>query len=88
MVLDDIATHGARALNRWAAQLGPLPWDSLAPADEQRYQDFIELSTCQVVVGAINIQGLLENTGQAQEDLIAAIDEGVNRAHATVEELV
>lgn len=87
-VLDDIAVHGTRALNRWAAQLGPLPWGSLAPADEQRYRDFIELSTCQVVAGAINIQELLERSGQAQEDLIAAIDEGVNRAQATVAKLV
>lgn len=85
-VLDDIAVHGTRALNRWAAQLGPLPWGSLAPADEQRYRKFIELSTCQVVAGAINIQEVLERTGQ--EDLIAAIDEGVNRAQATVAKLV
>ena len=87
-VLDDIAVHGTRALNRWAAQLGPQPWGTLSAADEQRYQDFIELSTCQVVAGAINIQELLESTGPAQEDLIAAIDEGVNRAQATVAKLV
>ena len=87
-VLDDIAVHGTRALNRWAAQLGPMPWASLAPADEQRYRDFIELSTCQVVAGAISIQELLQRTGQAQEDLIAAIDEAVNRAQATVAKLV
>jgi transcriptional regulator with XRE-family HTH domain len=87
-VLDDIAVHGTRALNRWAAQLGPLPWGSLAPTDEQRYQEFIELSTCQIVAGAINIQDLLERTGRHQEDLIAAIDEGVNRAQATVAKLV
>jgi hypothetical protein len=87
-VLDDIAVHGTRALNRWAASLGPPPWGPLTATDEKRYRDFIELSACQVVAGAINIQELLECTGQAQEDLIAAIDEGVNRAQATVAELV
>jgi hypothetical protein len=87
-VLDDIAVHGTRALNRWATQLGSLPRDSLDPANEQRYRDFNELSTCQVVAGAINIPELLEGTGQAQEDLIAAIDEGLNRAQAIVAKLV
>lgn len=87
-VLDDIAVHGTRALNRWAAHLGPLPWGSLDPANEQRYRNFNELSACQVVAGAINVQELLESTGQAQEDLIAAIDEAVNRAQATVSKLV
>lgn len=87
-VLDDIAVHGTRALNRWATQIGPPPWGALVPADEQRYRDLVELSTCQVVTGAINIQEILELTGQAQEDLIAAIDEVVNRSEATVARLV
>ena len=54
--------------NRWADQLGPLPWGSLSPADEQRYRDFIELSTCQVVAGAINIKELLDRPGPGRPD--------------------
>jgi transcriptional regulator with XRE-family HTH domain len=87
-VLDEVAVHGTRALNRWAAELDPQPWDSLNATDKQNYQDFIELSTCQVVIGAIDIHELLESTGQAQENLIAAIDEEVNQAQATVAKLV
>lgn len=87
-VLDDIAVHGTRALNRWTARLGPLPWGSLNPADEQRYRDFVELSACQLVVGAIDPQELLESTGEDREHLIATADKALNTAEKTVAELV
>lgn len=87
-VLDDIAVHGARALTRWIAQMGQVPGGAHRPADERRYREFVELSTCQVVAGAIDVDELLEQTGDALEELIASIDEAINRAQSTVAKLV
>lgn len=83
-VLDDIAVHGARALNRWAAKLGPTPWGPLDEADQVRYQEFVQLAGCQVVAGVVDLQELLTTTGADLEDLIASIDEDLNYAEALV----
>lgn len=89
-VLDDIAVHGARALNRWDARMGPRPlrWDSLDPTQRQLYQDFVRISACQLAVASINFQELMESTGDDREGLIESSDEVLNRSQEVVGALV
>jgi len=87
-VLDHVAVHGARALERWKNEVGANRRLEPGAQHEQRYRGFIDLSSCQVVIGAIDIEQLLESRGSEREDLIAAIDEDVNWAQATVTQIV
>lgn len=80
VVLNHIAVHGTHALDRWVAGLGPLPWGPLTPEDEERYRVFVELAACQVVLAAIDVQGVLELRDDELAELIATIDEDVTRA--------
>ena len=89
-VLDHIAVHGTRALNRWDAQMisRPCQWDSLDSAQKQRFLDFVEISACQLAVASINAQDLIESTGDDLERLIEWADAVLSKSQEDVEALV
>lgn len=85
-VMDDIAVHGGRALNRWDPR--PCRWDSLDPAHRQVFQELLEISACQLAVASIDFQELLETTADDRERLIERADIVVSRSLALVGSLV
>ena len=84
--LDYIATHAGHALNRWEDQLGPgsMTWDSLGQADQQRYQDFIDIAAAQLTIVTINVQGLLTTRGSDRDQLIQLADEVLTQSQDAV----
>lgn len=88
--LDYIATHAGHALTRWASELGPRPlaWAALAPDQQQRYQDFIEIAASQLSLVTINVQDLMVSGGDEREQLIELADEVLTQSQAVVESLV
>ena len=89
-VLDEIAVHGGRALDKWEAQLGPLPrtWDSLGPARVERYQDFVKIADCLLDVVEISVPELMESSGAERERLIEGADTVLNQSEDIVGSLV
>jgi transcriptional regulator with XRE-family HTH domain len=89
-VLDDIAVHGGRALNKWEAQVGPQPleWDSLDPSQRKRYQDFAKILGCQLEVTELDFQELMESRGEDRERLIELFDRVLNQSQEVVDSLV
>lgn len=88
--LDYIATHAGHALRRWADRLGggSTEWASLDPADQHRYQDFIEIAGAQLTVVTINVEGLLTTSDDERGTLIELADELLMKSRNTVETLV
>jgi transcriptional regulator with XRE-family HTH domain len=88
--LEYIATHAGHAVTRWEDQLGPgsLRWDSLSRADQQRYQDFIDIAAAQLAVLTINVQGLLTTRGSDLDRLTHLADEVLTQSHDAVTALV
>lgn len=88
--LDYIATHASHALDRWATEFGSTPraWDSLTPADAQRYQDFVDIAAAQLTIVTINVQGVLTTDGSDRDELIRLSDEVLTQSQATVAALV
>lgn len=84
--LEYIATHGGHALNRWKDQLGPGPmtWDSLGQAEQQRYQSFIDIAAAQLTIVTINVQGILTTRGDDQDQLIQLADEVLTQSQDAV----
>jgi hypothetical protein len=89
-VLDEIAVHGGRAIKKWTAQLGPEPgaWDALAPAEQERYQDFVQIADCLLEVVAISTPDLVQTRGDERESLIEVADTVLNRAEEIIGSLL
>jgi transcriptional regulator with XRE-family HTH domain len=92
-VLDEIAVHGGRALGKWKAQLGPQPrtWDSLDPAQMERYQDFFKIADCAdrlLDVVEISVPAVMESSGADRERLIELADTVLNQSVDVVGSLV
>lgn len=85
--LDYIATHGGHALHRWADHLGAgsMAWDALDPAEQRRYQDFIDIAAAQLTLVTINVQGVLTTRGDDQAQLIRLADEVLTQSQAAIE---
>ena len=89
-VLDEIAVHGGRAIKKWTAQLGPEPraWDALAPAEQERYQDFVQIADCLLEGVAISTPDLVQTRGDERESLIEVADTVLNRAEEIIGSLL
>lgn len=84
--LDYIATHASHALTRWDQRLptGPITWDSLNSADQQRYEDFVEIAAAQLAIVTINVQGLLTARGSDRDQLIQLADQVLRQSQDAV----
>jgi transcriptional regulator with XRE-family HTH domain len=67
--LDYVAVHAAHALERWERQLGSdqNEAESLGKADQQRYEDFVEVAAAQLSVAALDFGALMTSHGQELE---------------------
>lgn len=88
--LDYIAVHAGHALTRWEGGLGAgtSSWSSLAPDQQQRYQDFVEVTAAQLALEAINVQGLMATSDDEREKLIEFADDVLTQSRAVVESRV
>lgn len=88
--LDYISIHASHALERWETQLGspPWKWDSMNEAQQQRYQDFIDISASQLSLVSINVHGLMASRGEDREEQIKLANEVLKQSQKTVEALV
>jgi hypothetical protein len=88
--LNYIAIHASHALMRWESQIGPPPldWNSMSPAEQQQYQDFIDVAACQLSIVTINVHDLLSSRGEDREQRIEFADEVLSQAQSTIETLV
>lgn len=85
-ILDYIAVHGGHALNRWDAHIGqgPCQWLSLSGAEQQRYQDFVEIAAAQLAVAAMDFENLMTERGAELERATAVAHEILSQARKTV----
>jgi hypothetical protein len=60
----------------------------MSPDDQQRYQDFIDISAIQLSVVTINVQDLMTSRGEDREKQIELADEVLKQAQSTIESLV
>ena len=76
-ILEYVAVHAGHALNRWQTQIGERPrdWQSLSTAQQQRYQEFVEIAAAQLAVTSIDFQGLAAAQGDDLEHATALADE-------------
>lgn len=90
-VLDTIAVHGARAVQKWAATLPPdrARWEELSTEHQGRHSNFVDLAGCQLSVATINFAALLESRDgvdlQDQRTLVTSI---IAEAQAQVDERI
>ena len=59
-------------------------WDSLGQAEQQRYQDFIDIAAAQLTIVTINVQGLLTTRGSDRDQLIQLADEVLTQSQDAV----
>jgi transcriptional regulator with XRE-family HTH domain len=85
-ILEYIAVHAGHALNRWDAHIGqgPCEWQSLSGAEQQRYQDFVEIAAAQLAVAAMDFENLMTERGGQLEHATAVAHEILMQARKTI----
>lgn len=94
-ILEYIAVHAGHALNRWDANMeltgvnsnigqGPCEWQSLSGAEQQRYQDFVEIAAAQLAVAAMDFENLMTERGGEFEPATAVAREILTQARKTI----
>lgn len=85
-ILEYIAVHAGHALNRWDAHIGrgPREWQSLSGAEQQRYQDFVEIAAAQLAVAAMDFENLMTERGGELERATAVAHEILTQARKTI----
>lgn len=85
-ILEYIAVHAGHALNRWDAHIGqgPCEWQSLSGAEQQRYQDFVEIAAVQLAVAAMDFEYLTTERGGELERATAVAREILSQARKTI----
>lgn len=86
VLLEEIAVHAGRALDKWNAELGPAPldWETLEPDLKKRCGELYVIAECQVAVDALDYSALMEVQGEDLERLICALDAELTRADDVV----
>lgn len=89
-ILDYVAVHAGHALKRWQRGLGPLPtqWKSLTDEQRARYQDFVEVLSCQLSVISINVNDIAAASDVERVLMTEFALEVLRRSKRTVEALV
>ncbi|WP_052061219.1 helix-turn-helix domain-containing protein [Rhodococcoides fascians] len=89
-ILDYVAVHAGHALKRWQRGLGPLPtqWKSLTDEQRARYQDFVEVLSCQLSVISINVNDIAAASDVERVRMTDFALEVLRRSKRTVEALV
>ncbi|HEV2069716.1 MAG TPA: helix-turn-helix transcriptional regulator [Acidimicrobiales bacterium] len=85
-ILEYIAVHAGHALNRWDALIGqgPCEWQSLSGAEQQRYQDFVEIAAAQLAVAAMDFENLTTERGGELKRATAVAREILSQARKTI----
>jgi len=75
-VLKYIAVHGAHARARWSRRLeDPTRWGDLSDAQQEQYDDFVQLCAAQLAVATLDVQRLLVLRGEELDEEIGLMDQ-------------
>lgn len=89
-VLGYIRVHATHALDRWSEKLAthPLNWSDMSEAEQERYNDFLEVAGCQLTTASLNLGALMSLRDESLNVLIETVFEDLAQAKKTVEALV
>ena len=78
------------ALDRWNAQLGPLPleWSEMREAQRDAYEDFLTIAGCQLTVASLNVGAFMSLRDENLTEHIESVQQDLGHAKKTVEALV
>lgn len=75
-ILDYIAVHGGHARERWSQKSqATRQWDELSPAQQEQYDDFVQICAAQLAVATLDVQRLLTLQGGDLNQEIALVDQ-------------
>jgi hypothetical protein len=84
-ILEYIAVHGAHARERWSRRLqAPTEWDELSPAQQEQYDDFVQLCAAQLAVATLDVERLLVLRGEELDQEIGLMDQILDKSEDLV----